>query len=149
MADIEYVLYTCCDLKRKVVVEDERDTGMRMLLNFGHTVGHAFEKAGNYEIWTHGQAVAAGMVVAAQLSVGLGAMVSDEGISQLIELLEAFGLPTHIQCDWNTIVEAVGLDKKSAGNDISFVLLEKMGHAVAKKMPKEEVLQNLEAIYGR
>ena len=149
MADIEYVLYTCCDLKRQVVVEDERDTGMRMLLNFGHTVGHAFEKAGNYETWTHGQAVAAGMVVAAQLSVGMGVMADDDGISQLIALLEALKLPTHLDCDWNTIVEAVGLDKKSAGNDISFVLLESMGHAVAKKMPKEEVLQNLEAIYGR
>ena len=149
MEDIEYVLYTCCDLKRKVVVEDERDTGMRMLLNFGHTVGHAFEKAGNFDAWTHGQAVAAGMVVAAQLSVGMGVMESDQGISELVELLEALGLPTHIHCDWETIVEAVGLDKKSAGDQISFVFLERMGKAVARRMPKEEVLQNLEAIYGR
>ena len=146
MEDIESILYTCCDLKRKVVVEDERDTGMRMLLNFGHTVGHAFEKAGHYETWTHGQAVAAGMVVAAQLSVGMGVMESDEGISELVALLEALGLPTHIACDWETIVEAVGLDKKSAGSEISFVFLERMGHAVARRMPKEEVLQNLEAL---
>ena len=150
MEEIESILYTCCDLKRKVVVEDERDTGSRMLLNFGHTVGHAFEKAGNYQTWTHGQAVAAGMCVAAQLSFGLGTMGGDDdGIQALMDLLEALGLPTHIDCDWNTIVEAVGLDKKSAGDDITLILLERMGHAVGRKMPKEEVLRNLEAIYGR
>ena len=70
--DIEHVLYTCCDIKRSVVVEDERDTGLRMLLNFGHTLGHAYELAGNYELWTHGQAVAAGMVKAGELGVKLG-----------------------------------------------------------------------------
>ena len=67
MADIESILYTCCDLKRSVVVSDERDTGERMLLNFGHTLGHAYELAGHYSQWTHGQAVAAGMVLAARL----------------------------------------------------------------------------------
>ena len=61
MAEIEHVLYTCCDIKRQVVMADERDTGLRMILNFGHTIGHAFELAGRYETWTHGQAVAAGM----------------------------------------------------------------------------------------
>ena len=149
MEEIESILYICCDLKRKVVVEDERDTGERMLLNFGHTVGHAFEKAGNFQTWTHGQGVAAGMCVAAQLSFGLGVARDDDGFQALNDLLEALGLPTHIDCDWNTIVEAIGLDKKSAGEDITLVLLERMGHAVLRKMPKEEVLQNLEAIYGR
>ena len=72
MAEIEHVLYTCCDIKRSVVEEDERDTGERMLLNFGHTLGHAYELAGHYETWTHGQAVAAGMVQAAELGVTLG-----------------------------------------------------------------------------
>ena len=60
MADIEHILYTCCDIKRQVVTEDELDTGLRMILNFGHTIGHAFERLGNYEKWTHGEAVAAG-----------------------------------------------------------------------------------------
>lgn len=67
MAEIEHVLYTCCDIKRQVVMADERDTGLRMILNFGHTIGHAFELAGRYETWTHGQAVAAGMNWAARL----------------------------------------------------------------------------------
>ena len=150
MADIEHVLYTCCDIKRDVVVQDEHDTGLRMILNFGHTVGHAFELAGNYETWTHGQAVAAGMVCAAQLGFGLGVSHGDDnGIQALIDLLTAFGLPTHIDCDWETVVRAVGLDKKSAGSDITMIFLEKMGHAVPVKMPKEDVLRNLEAVFSR
>ena len=148
MADIEYILYTCCDLKRSVVVEDERDTGARMLLNFGHTVGHAFEKAGNYVEWSHGEAVAAGMCVAAQLGVGLG-ITPPEVPGQIMDAVAALGLPTHISCDWETIVEAVGLDKKGAGDDITLILLEDLGRAARCKMKKDEVLQNLEAINGR
>ena len=77
MADIEHILYTCCDIKRKVVMEDELDTGLRMILNFGHTLGHAYELAGHYTQWTHGQAVAAGMCAAARLGVKLGGTPPD------------------------------------------------------------------------
>ncbi len=146
MDEIEHILYTCCDLKRKVVVEDERDTGARMLLNFGHTVGHAFEKAGNYETWTHGQAVAAGMCVAARLGVELG-ITPAEVPEQVTAAVAALGLPTRIDCGWNDIVEAIGLDKKSAGSRISFILLEELGRAAAVKMEKETVLRHLEAVY--
>ena len=142
MEEIEHVLYTCCDLKREVVVADERDTGVRMLLNFGHTLGHAYELAGNYEIWTHGQAVAAGMVKAAQLGLALG--VTPEGTSERIAaLLEQISLPTAIDCTHEQYADAVGLDKKGAGDNISLILLEAIGCAVARKMPKAEVLSLL------
>lgn len=148
MEHIESVLYTCCDIKRQVVEEDERDTGVRMILNFGHTVGHAFEKAGGYETWTHGQAVAAGMVAAERLGAALG--VSDgDGFSELLEVLSAFGLPTHIDCDWSAIVEAVGLDKKGDGEAITMIFLSHMGKALPMKMKKEDVLQNLAHVCGR
>ena len=148
MEHIDSVLYTCCDIKRQVVVEDERDTGVRMILNFGHTVGHAFEKAGGYETWTHGQAVAAGMVAAERLGAALG--VSDgDGFSELLEVLSAFGLPTHIDCDWSAIVEAVGLDKKGDGEAITMIFLSHMGRALPMKMKKEDVLQNLAHVCGR
>ena len=95
MENIESVLYTCCDLKRAVVEKDERDTGERMVLNFGHTLGHAYEKAGHYETWTHGQAVAAGMCLAARLGAALG--VTPAGVPERVEaLVSAFGLPTRI-----------------------------------------------------
>lgn len=139
MEEIEHVLYTCCNLKREVVVEDERDTGVRMLLNFGHTLGHAYELAGNYQVWTHGQAVAAGMVKAAGLGRALG--VTPEGVkARITALLERFALPTAIPCSQEEYTHAVGLDKKGQGASISLILLEDMGRAVARKMPKEEVL---------
>ena len=142
MEEIEHVLYTCCDIKREVVIEDERDTGVRMLLNFGHTLGHAYELAGHYETWTHGQAVAAGMVKAAELGHTLG--VTPDGAAQRIAaLLERFSLPTAIPCAQDQYAAAVGLDKKGTGSDISLILLESIGRAIPRKMPKAEVLSLL------
>lgn len=142
MAEIEHVVYTCCDLKREVVIEDERDTGVRMLLNFGHTLGHAYELAGRYEVWTHGQAVAAGMVKAAELGCSLG--ITPHGTAQRIAaLLECFDLPTKIDCTHQQYADAVGLDKKGVGDSISLILPESIGKAVARKMPKAEVLNLL------
>ena len=158
MENIEHVLYTCCDIKRSVVESDERDTGARMILNFGHTLGHAFERLGNYETWTHGQAVSAGMCAAVQLGFGLGVMDSDEGIQDLMDLLSAFGLPTHIAIDactpegvdaWNLVVETIGLDKKGAGDDLTMIFLKRMGQALPVKMKRDKVLENLEAVFGR
>ena len=142
MAEIEHVLYTCCDIKRTVVVEDERDTGARMILNFGHTLGHAYELAGHYRIWTHGQAVAAGMVKAAELGVTLG--VTPAGLPERIGvLLGCFGLPVAIPCAHEDYAAAVGLDKKGAGDSISVILLEEAGRAVVHPMPKAKLLEEL------
>ena len=142
MEGIEHILYTCCNLKRIVVEEDERDTGKRMLLNFGHTLGHAYELAGHYETWTHGQAVAAGMVRAAGLGEKLG--VTPAGTAEAIAgALAPLGLPTEIPCTLAEYTAAIGLDKKGAGADISVILLEELGLAVPHKMPKEELLEEL------
>ena len=148
MERIVDVVYTCCDLKRRVVVEDERDTGLRQLLNFGHTVGHAFELAGHYETWTHGQGVAAGMNWAAQLGVELG-VTPPETVECIQELLKKFDLPLDIHCPWETMTEEVGLDKKNAGDHISLIVLEKLGQAVHRKMARDELLGLLKCMYGR
>lgn len=142
MADIEHVLYTCCDIKRSVVVEDERDTGARMVLNFGHTLGHAYELAGHYQTWTHGQAVAAGMVKAAELGVAMG--ITPTGLPERIGvLLGCFGLPVSIPCTHADYAAAIGLDKKGAGDSISVILLEEAGRAVPHPMPKAKLLEEL------
>lgn len=143
MENIEHVLYTCCDLKRSVVVEDELDTGRRMLLNFGHTLAHAYELMGNYETYTHGQAVAAGMVKA--LSLGEALSVTPAAISpRLTALLEAFSLPTVIPVsDPNIYSSAIGLDKKSAGSSITLILLEDLGRAVLHPLPTATLLELL------
>lgn len=143
MENIESVLYTCCDLKRAVVEKDERDTGERMVLNFGHTLGHAYEKAGHYETWTHGQAVAAGMCLAARLGAALG--VTPAGVPERVEaLVSALGLPTRIPCTQADYAAAVGLDKKGTGEQITLVLLEDLGRAVLHRMSKRELLGLLE-----
>lgn len=142
MAEIEHILYTCCDIKRIVVEMDERDTGERMLLNFGHTLGHAYELAGHYEIWSHGQAVAAGMCAAACLGVRLGVTPADIP-ARLEGALAALGLPTSIPCSPEEYAAAVGLDKKGTGDEISVILLEKLGRAIPHRMTKAALLEEL------
>lgn len=148
MAEIEHVLYTCCDIKRQVVMEDERDTGLRMILNFGHTIGHAFELAGNYEAWTHGQAVAAGMNWAAQLGVAAG-VTPPEVVEPIVALTGKFGLPADIPCSWEIMTEAVGLDKKRTGDSITLIFLSEIGRTAPTKMKKDKLLALLEPMFGR
>ena len=138
MEDIESVLYTCCDIKRRVVEEDELDTGARMMLNFGHTLGHAYELAGGYETYTHGQAVAAGMVCAAKIGVSLG--ITPVGLPERIAaLVERFGLPAEIPCSATCYEAAVGLDKKGAGENITLILPDQPGHVVPYEMKKSDL----------
>ena len=142
MDEIEHILFTCCDIKRAVVERDERDTGERMLLNFGHTLGHAYELAGGYERWSHGQAVAAGMCAAAHLGVKLG--VTPPDLPERLEgLVSALGLPTAIPCTAEEYAAAVGLDKKGTGNDIRVILLDALGHAIPRRMDKQALLEAL------
>ena len=147
MERIEEVIYTCCDIKRKVVLADERDTGERMVLNFGHTIGHAFELAGNYETWTHGQGVAAGMNWAAQIGVGLG--VTPDIVEPIQTILEKYNLPVDIPCPWDTLTNAVLRDKKNLGGKINLIVLESLGHAVPYPVTFDQLLEQLEAMCGR
>ncbi len=144
---IKKVIYTCCDIKRKVVLADERDTGERMVLNFGHTIGHAFELAGNYETWTHGQGVAAGMNWAAQIGVGLG--VTPDIVYPIQNILKKYGLPIDIPCPWDTLTKAVLRDKKNLGGKINLIVLESLGHAIPYPVTFDQLLEQLEAMCGR
>ena len=146
MADIEHILYTCCDIKREVVTEDELDTGLRMILNFGHTLGHAYELAGHYTEWSHGQAVAAGMCAAAKLGAALG-VTPPEVPERIGDACASLGLPTAISCSIEDYAAAVGLDKKGAGTDITLILLDKLGHAVPHKLPKAQLVRLVNAFH--
>ena len=142
MEHIGHVLVTCCALKAQVVVEDELDTGRRMILNFGHNLGHAYELAGNYTTYTHGQGVAAGMVRAAELGISLG-LTPAHLSGSIARLLKAFSLPTSIPCTKEEYAAAIGLDKKGAGDSISLILLDRPGHAVIYPMKKQQLLDML------
>ena len=147
MEHIEEVIHTCCGIKGKVVLADERDTGERMVLNFGHTIGHAFELAGHYQTWTHGQGVAAGMNWAAQIGVGLG-VTPPEAVEPIQDILNKYGLPTNIPCPWDVMTNAVLRDKKNLGGKINLILLEALGHAAPHPVTFDQLLEQLEAMYG-
>lgn len=140
MAQIENVLYTCCAIKAAVVEKDELDTGLRMTLNFGHTLGHAYEKAGHYKTCTHGQAVAAGMCRAAEIGVLLG-KTPVELPMRIAALVRQFGLPDRIPCTMEDYASAIGADKKGSGSQISVILLPALGQAEPTPMEKKMLLQ--------
>ncbi len=134
---IEEVIYRCCDLKRMVVEDDENDFCGRMILNFGHTFGHAIEKQYNFSTYTHGEGVAAGMCMAADMGEKMG--ITPNGTKdRLVGVLKAYELPTEVELDRETLRGAVKVDKKGDGNSIGVILLEKMGKAVICKIDKSE-----------
>ena len=142
MAHIEEIILRCCDIKRQVVEQDEKEAGLRMLLNFGHTLGHVYEKAYSYETYTHGEAVAAGMVKAAALGTVLG-VTPESAADEIAAVLKQFGLPTEISASREDYAETLTKDKKSDGADISFIALTKIGEAKAVKLSKEALLSML------
>jgi len=122
---ITYAVQRSCEIKAEVVAEDERESGRRAILNFGHTFGHAIEHCQGYGKWLHGEAVAAGMVMAAQLS-GIGT----EDTVRLKNLIEAAGLPSGPPTvGAQAMREAMNMDKKVLEKSLRFVLLEELGQA--------------------
>jgi 3-dehydroquinate synthase len=122
-ATLAHAIRRSCELKAEVVAEDEREAGRRAILNFGHTFGHAIERCQGYGDWLHGEAVAAGMMMAARLS-GLDSTAVD----RLGRLLESAGLPVAppsiSAADW---IAAMGMDKKVQAKKLRFVLLDAIG----------------------
>jgi len=131
-AALGYAVRRSCELKAKVVAADEREAGERALLNFGHTFGHAIETGAGYGAWLHGEAVAAGMVMAAELSVLMGDLKKAE-VSRVRELLGRAGLPVKGPAlAPERLMELMGTDKKAAKGRTRFVLLESIGRAALR-----------------
>ena len=137
-----------CELKAAIVAEDERESGARALLNFGHTFGHAIETASGYGAWLHGEAVAAGMAMAAELSARAGLLASGES-ARLRRLIARAGLPVVAPpieaARW---LELMALDKKSAQGRMRFVLLEGLGRAALKSAVDETLVREVLAASG-
>ncbi|MDM3871549.1 3-dehydroquinate synthase [Porticoccus sp. W117] len=128
---LAYAIECSCRNKADIVSQDEREGGVRALLNFGHTFGHAIEAAGEYKQWLHGEAVAAGMVMAADLSVRLG-WLPGEQLDRLRGLIERFGLPVAAPAQFATdqLLELMAVDKKATDGGLRLVLLKAIGSAV-------------------
>ena len=121
-----------CELKARIVAEDERESGSRALLNFGHTFGHAIEAGAGYGTWLHGEAVAAGMVMAAELSRLMGQLKKNE-VSRIRNLLKRAGLPVAGPAlAPQQLMELMALDKKAARGSTRFVVLEGIGRAALR-----------------
>ena len=145
MEIIDEIVYTCCDIKRQVVEEDEHDTALRMILNFGHTAGHIIEKDYNYIGYTHGEAVAYGMVLASR--VGEKLKITSPGTTEKIEsLIKKFSLPCHISVSSEDL-SGIALDKKASGNEISVILIEKIGKYKIYKINVVEYVKLLKEIW--
>lgn len=128
-AALAHAIHRCCELKAAVVLRDEFEQGERALLNLGHTFGHAIESATGYTQWLHGEAVAAGMMVAADMSRTIGLLDSHD-VSRVRDLLGRAGLPAEPpRIGAQRALDYMRMDKKSRGGRIRLVLLERLGRA--------------------
>jgi 3-dehydroquinate synthase len=134
-AALVYAVRRSCELKAGIVAADERESGARALLNLGHTFGHAIEAGTGYGAWLHGEAVAAGMVMAAELSL-LSGMISKGDVARVRRLLERAGLPVRGPAlGAARMLELMALDKKVAAGRVRFIMLEAIGKAVLREVP--------------
>lgn len=140
---LTHAILRSCEIKADVVRQDEREGGLRAILNFGHTFGHAIESGLGYGKWLHGEAVGCGMVMAADLSCRLGYIdyVTKTRIKQVVEAAGLPGVAPDLGEDrWLELME---VDKKNEGGKIKFILLKPLGHAHIATVPKETLLETL------
>lgn len=134
---IQPIIRRCVEIKAKIVAADEKETtGLRSLLNFGHTVGHAIEAAAGYKVYLHGEAVAIGMVIAARISHLLG-LCPQRDVDTLERCLKKFGLETTLKKRLSpaTLAAYMQQDKKMQGKALAFVALRKLGQAKLYPLP--------------
>ena len=134
---VTYAIQRSCELKAQVVSQDERESGLRAILNFGHTFGHAIEAGLGYGEWLHGEAVGCGMVQAAELSVATTGL-PHESAARVRKLVHAIGCPVHPpNLGTDRWIELMQVDKKTEGGQLRFVLLPRIGEAVFRSAPTE------------
>ena len=144
---MESVIARCCHLKAEVVERDEQDVGDRMLLNFGHTAGHAIEAAGGFKRYTHGEGVALGMLVATRLSELTGSIPQD-CVDSVRSLLQDYGLPIHMQNGNETeLLGYMKTDKKREAGKLRWIVLDKPGKAaVRSNISEQSIRESLQVI---
>ncbi len=144
MQDIEDIVKSCCAIKVNLVMVDERDTGIRSLLNFGHTIGHAVEHYYHYEKYLHGEGVAIGMAAMAKIAQEKGNL-SMQAFKRVIKLIRKFDLPICLDDDRDkmsiqVVLEAVKVDKKIGHGGITWIALKRIGALEVSKGTLESTL---------
>ena len=140
---LAHAVRRCCEIKAWVVGQDEREAGLRAILNFGHTFGHAIEAGMGYGVWLHGEGVGAGMVMAAELSRRLG-LVDEAFVARLSLLIQRAGLPTKgpvldAADNAGRYLELMRVDKKAEAGEIRFVVIDGPGRAAVRTAPDSMV----------
>ena len=138
---LAYAIERSCSIKAEIVAADERESGQRALLNLGHTFGHAIETGTGYGNWLHGEAVAAGMLMAADLSARHG-WLSADAVHRTEALLHKAGLPTRPPAEMaaDTFLNLMAVDKKVVDGGLRLVLLKGIGNALVTGDFRQELL---------
>lgn len=147
---LEEVVARCCEIKAEIVAVDEKESGVRAILNFGHTLGHALEQVTGYDAWLHGEAVAVGMAFAARVSAAVRGFPSEEA-ARVESLLRTLGLPTTPDgCGpslWGALRRAMSADKKTLGGVPRLVLAERLGSVVfGCEVPEDALARAFQAL---
>ncbi len=142
LADIDSVVATCCNIKARIVEQDEFDTGLRGLLNFGHTLGHAVEQHYAYGEYTHGEGVGIGMYQLTQRTEELG-MTEAGTAAKIAVALQKFNLPISVDVAKKDLLDTMAKDKKKAGNSITLIVIDKIGSSKLHKINWQDVPEYL------
>lgn len=135
-----------CEIKAQIVVEDEREAGRRRILNLGHTIGHAIETLTGYRGLRHGEAVAIGMLKAAELSGRIG-ICSKADVGRLKDLISSSGLPTRMpKIEPGKVIRTMELDKKVSGGEINLVMMRSIGDVVIRPVNRRDLISLLKGI---
>jgi 3-dehydroquinate synthase len=133
-ATLTHIIRRSCEIKAEIVSHDERETGLRAILNFGHTIGHALETETRYQQFTHGEAVGLGMCIESDIAGTLG-MLRPAETRRIAELVAAYGLPTALPegVDASKLLAHMKLDKKTVAGELTFILPKQIGDVIIKK----------------
>ena len=144
ISSIEFAIKKSIEIKAKVVTKDEKEKGLRAILNFGHTFGHAIETAGENKLYTHGEAVALGMLAASNLSEIISNLSNSE-IERIKNLLVKLGIQTSLKkkIDTNSLIKLMESDKKKDKGVINFITVEKIGRARIQKVKDNKLLSKV------
>jgi 3-dehydroquinate synthase len=141
------VVARCCEIKAEVVGQDETESGLRAILNFGHTIGHGLEAISRYGKYLHGEAISIGQVAAAEISGVLNGLPQND-VARIADVFRRAGLPVSVELDSRDqakLFAAIRLDKKVSGGEIKFVLAERIGKVVwGQNVPEDLIRETLQ-----
>jgi len=144
---LTHIVAVNCRLKAQVVEQDETESGLRAILNYGHTLGHALDAVAGYGRYRHGETVALGMVFASRVAERLG-LADAEVTTRQVRLLEALGLPTALdEVDASAVLSAMHLDKKTVGGELRLVLPRRIGSVAINHAVPDDVIRDVLAAF--